>query len=68
MKVTKGVRRARPVGMTCSEFRGKNCVTFYVRQGKVIVKEKNVKSVPEVKKKIVRVVAREVLMSLRVVK
>jgi hypothetical protein len=42
MKVKKGVRMACPMGVACSESRGKNCVTFYVRQGKVIVQEKNV--------------------------
>jgi hypothetical protein len=56
------------MGMARSEFRDKNCVTFYVRQGKAIVKEQIVKSVPEVKKRIIRVVAREVLMPLGVVK
>jgi hypothetical protein len=54
--------------MARCEFRDKKCVTFYVRQGKVIVKEKNMKSVLEVKKKMLRVVAREVLMPLGVVK
>jgi hypothetical protein len=68
MRVKKGVRRARPMGMARSEFRDKNCVTCYARQGKVIVKEIIVKSVPEVKKKILRVVAREVFMPLGVVK
>jgi hypothetical protein len=47
MRVKNGVRRDRPMRISRSGLCGKKPFIFYVRQGKVIVKEKYV---PEVKK------------------